>query len=299
MFLEKHNQTYSEFGIEQSKLWSKGTLVITIAANIAETSILNINAAFPDSIIGFESQNADMIFIKNAIDHLSNKLKSKAETSSQANLNLAKLSELKIVVPSFEEKTSISVFFNKLENLITQNGRKIDLLKQLKQAYLQKIFSQELRFAGFSDDWEERKLGEIVIWSKGNKLSKSTLNELKKGEDVIHYADLYKFSPVVDDVIHWSESGQGNIIPDNSILFPMSDVTTSGLARTSTITKSGVKAGGDTLIGTLNTQSKSNFISYQINAKNRKILSLVTGTTVKHINSKSLDTLNVFIANIN
>lgn len=298
MFLEKHNQTYSEFGIEQSKLWSKGTLVITIAANIAETSILNINAAFPDSIIGFESQNADMIFIKNAIDHLSNKLKSKAETSSQANLNLAKLSELKIVVPSFEEQTSISVFFNKLENLIAQNGRKIDLLKQLKQAYLQKIFSQELRFAGFSDDWEERKLGEIVIWSKGNKLSKSTLNELKKGEDVIHYADLYKFSPVGDDVIHWSESGQGNIIPDNSILFPMSDVTTSGLARTSTITKSGVKAGGDTLIGTLNTQSKSNFISYQINAKNRKILSLVTGTTVKHINSKSLDTLNVFIANI-
>ncbi|MDV7739468.1 restriction endonuclease subunit S [Leuconostoc mesenteroides] len=161
LLLEKHNQTYSEFGIEQSKLWSKGTLVITIAANIAGTSILNINAAFPDSIIGFESQNTDMIFIKNAIDHLSNKLKSKAETSSQANLNLAKLSELKIVIPNFEEQTSIGVFFNKLENLIAQNEHKLDLLKQLKQAYLQKIFSQELRFAGFSGTWEQRKLGKI------------------------------------------------------------------------------------------------------------------------------------------
>ncbi|WP_367367706.1 restriction endonuclease subunit S [Leuconostoc pseudomesenteroides] len=175
LFLEKHNQTYSEFGIEQSKLWSKGTLVITIAANIAETSILNINAAFPDSIIGFESQNADMIFIKNAIDHLSNKLKSKAETSSQANLNLAKLSELKIVVPSFEEQTSIGVFFNQLENLITQNGRKIDLLKQLKQAYLQQIFSQELRFAGFNDTWEQRKLGEVFKYEQPTKyIVKST-----------------------------------------------------------------------------------------------------------------------------
>lgn len=161
LLLEKHNQTYSEFGIEQSKLWSKGTLVITIAANIAGTSILNINAAFPDSIIGFESQNTDMIFIKNAIDHLSNKLKSKAETSSQANLNLAKLSELKIVIPNFEEQTSIGVFFNKLENLIAQNERKIDLLKQLKQAYSQKIFGQELRFAGFNDLWKKRKIVDL------------------------------------------------------------------------------------------------------------------------------------------
>ncbi|MEL1262743.1 restriction endonuclease subunit S, partial [Leuconostoc mesenteroides] len=47
------------------------------------------------------------------------------------------------------------------DNLITQNERKIDLLKQLKQAYLQKIFSQELRFAGFSDAWKECELGEV------------------------------------------------------------------------------------------------------------------------------------------
>ncbi|MDI6554214.1 restriction endonuclease subunit S, partial [Leuconostoc falkenbergense] len=80
-------------------------------------------------------------------------------------LSLSKSNIAKTVVrfpKNVSEQTSIGVFFNKLDNNITQNGRKIDLLKQLKQAYLQKIFSQELRFAGYNDDWEERKLGEFT-----------------------------------------------------------------------------------------------------------------------------------------
>jgi len=156
------------------------------------------------------------------------------------------------------------------------------------------------RFEEFkdSDPWEQRKLGEVINWSRGSNLAKSVINNKNIGADVIHYADLYKFSPVVDDVIHWSESDEGTIIPENSLLFPMSDVTPIGLARTSTITKSGVKAGGDTLIGTLNEYFNAEFMSYQINANARDILPLVTGTTVRHINSNSLDTLDILIANI-
>ncbi len=56
---------------------------------------------------------------------------------------------------------NITSICKNIDNLITQNERKIDLLKQLKQAYLQKIFSQELRFAGFSDAWKECELGEV------------------------------------------------------------------------------------------------------------------------------------------
>ncbi|MFT8381555.1 restriction endonuclease subunit S, partial [Liquorilactobacillus satsumensis] len=143
--------------------------------------------------------------------------------------------------------------------------------------------------------WEQCKLGDIVKWSKGNDLAKSVLNETKSGEDVIHYADLYKFNPVVTNVIHWSESGQGTIIPENSLLFPMSDVTPVGLARTSTILKTGVKAGGDTLIGTISIEQIAEFISYQINAIPGKILPLVTGTTVRHISAGALSTLEVMI----
>ncbi|WJQ01842.1 restriction endonuclease subunit S [Geobacillus stearothermophilus] len=51
--ITKYEQTYNEVGLAQSRLWPKGTLCITIAANIAETAILGIDACFPDSVVGF------------------------------------------------------------------------------------------------------------------------------------------------------------------------------------------------------------------------------------------------------
>lgn len=53
LYLTEYKNTYNEKGLEQSKLWKAGTLCITIAANIAETAILGIDACFPDSIMGF------------------------------------------------------------------------------------------------------------------------------------------------------------------------------------------------------------------------------------------------------
>ena len=52
-YITEYSQTYNEKGLSQSKLWEKGTLCITIAANIADTGILGIDACFPDSIMGF------------------------------------------------------------------------------------------------------------------------------------------------------------------------------------------------------------------------------------------------------
>ena len=181
LFLTNYSQTYNEFGLAQSKLWPSGTLLITIAANIAETSILGIDAAFPDSIIGFTAKNSDVVFIKTLIDKFSNGLKRKAETSSQANLNLAKLSDLDIVVPNYDEQKQISSFFQNLDNLIAANQRKLDLLKEQKKGYLQKMFPKngakvpELRFAGFTDAWEQRKLGEVATFLNGRAYKQDEL----------------------------------------------------------------------------------------------------------------------------
>jgi type I restriction enzyme S subunit len=199
------------------------------------------------------------------------------------------------------EQRRIGAFFVSLDDLIALHQRKLSHLGLLKRGLLQKMFPKlgeacpEIRFPGFADAWEQRKLGEIVSWSKGSNLAKAVLNENKSGEEVIHYADLYKFAPVVHDVIHWSNSGEGTIIPDNSILFPMSDVTPVGLARTTTITKTAVKAGSDTIIGTVEDKQSAEFISYQVNAHSPKILPLVTGTTVRHISAGALATLDVLL----
>lgn len=85
-----------------------------------------------------------------------------AQGISRYNISKTKMMEIKVPVPNISEQKKIGAFFKQLDNTIVQNGRKIDLLKQLKQAYLQQIFSQKLRFAGYNDDWKERKLGELT-----------------------------------------------------------------------------------------------------------------------------------------
>ncbi len=223
---------------------------------------------------------------------------------NQASFTTVDFKKLSYPFPAYDEQVKIGSFFKNLDHLITLHQRKLDLLKETKKGFLQKMFPKngakvpEIRFPGFTGDWEQRKLGDLTTWTKGQGLTKEDLNKERDGSEAVHYADLYKFSPVMHEVIHWTNSDDGRIIPDNSLLFPASDVTPVGLARTSTLRLSGVKAGGDVIIGQLNESINSSFMSYQINANSKKILPLITGTTVKHIQAKSLATVSVSITNM-
>ncbi|ANZ65529.1 restriction endonuclease subunit S (plasmid) [Secundilactobacillus paracollinoides] len=87
--------------------------------------------------------------------------------STFESINSNDIKDAKIMVPVEEEQQKIGSFFKQLDHLITLHQRKLDLLKEQKKGYLQKMFPKngakvpELRFAGFADDWEERKLGDI------------------------------------------------------------------------------------------------------------------------------------------
>ena len=86
---------------------------------------------------------------------------------------ISKFSSFEIYKPSQEEQQKIGSFFKHLDDTIALHQRKLDLLKEQKKGYLQKMFPKngakvpELRFAGFADDWEDRKLGEISKYSNG------------------------------------------------------------------------------------------------------------------------------------
>ena len=78
-----------------------------------------------------------------------------------------KLCECQLYMPSLEEQEKIALFLGDLDNLFTLHQRKCDETKKLKKFMLQKMFPKngeknpEIRFAGFTNDWEQRKLGEI------------------------------------------------------------------------------------------------------------------------------------------
>jgi len=87
-----------------------------------------------------------------------------------------------ISVPVSDEQEKIGSFFKELDDTIALHQRKLDLLKEQKKGYLQKMFPKngakvpELRFAGFADDWELRKLGDVVgEIQSGNRLPKDSL----------------------------------------------------------------------------------------------------------------------------
>ncbi|WP_457769342.1 restriction endonuclease subunit S [Leuconostoc mesenteroides] len=87
--------------------------------------------------------------------------------STFESINSTDIKEAIISVPAIEEQDKIGSFFKQLDNTIALHQRKLDLLKEQKKGYLQKMFPKngakvpELRFAGFADDWEERKLSDI------------------------------------------------------------------------------------------------------------------------------------------
>jgi len=148
--IETFTQTYNDIGLSQSKLWPKGTICITIAANIAETGILSFDSCFPDSIIGIvvDEQKADIDFVEYLLQYFKKQLQAKGKGSAQANINLATFENELFPFPSLKKQKQI-VF--ELENLSAKIvklekifNKKLAYLEDLKKSILQKAFSGDL-----------------------------------------------------------------------------------------------------------------------------------------------------------
>ena len=99
-------------------------------------------------------------------------LSKRAQGKSVVHLHNSDLQEVNLIFPLLNEQKEISILFEKLDNIITLHQRKLDKLKLKKKALLQKLFPKngerypELRFPGFTDAWEQRKLGDLLILLK-------------------------------------------------------------------------------------------------------------------------------------
>ena len=150
LYLRDYEQTYSEAGLAQSKLWPVGTLCITIAANIAETSILDIEACFPDSVIGFvaDQEKADTRYVKYLFDAvLKVQFQSFTQGAAQDNLSQAKLLSIKFPVPELAVQKKIADTISAYDELIENNRRRIALLEEAARLLYREWFVH-LRFPG-------------------------------------------------------------------------------------------------------------------------------------------------------
>ena len=149
-YITEYSQTYNESGLAQSKLWPKGTICITIAANIAETGILNFDACFPDSVIGLtvDPSVADINYVEYLLQSFKSYIQSKSKGSAQENINLATFENELFPIPPLDEQNSIVTKFSllsaEIKKLESIYQKKLTLLDELKKSILQVAFSGEL-----------------------------------------------------------------------------------------------------------------------------------------------------------
>ncbi len=148
--ITSYSKTYNKKGLAQSKLWPKGTICITIAANIAETGILDFDSCFPDSVIGIvvDPEITTIKYVEYLLQSFKALLQSKGKGSAQDNINMGTFENLKFPFPDLDKQNSIVVsldlLMSSVQSLEAIYHKKLTALTELKQSILQKAFAGEL-----------------------------------------------------------------------------------------------------------------------------------------------------------
>ena len=185
----------TKLGLEKSsaKILPKGTVLFTSRAGIGNTAILSKEAATNQ---GFQSivpkkKLLDSYFIFTETPFLKKYGEINGAGSTFVEVSGKQMAKMPLRLPLLEEQKKIGVFFKQIDSLIALHQRKLVLLKQLKKGLLQKMFVGKhskqpvLRFKGFHDDWEQRKLGDLFAYNRPDKYMVQDTNYINSGTPVL------------------------------------------------------------------------------------------------------------------
>ncbi|MGO3600006.1 MAG: restriction endonuclease subunit S [Enterococcus faecalis] len=136
--------------------------------------ILGDDGYMDSNMMALEPNGIDSEFLYTFIDKTG--LYKIADTSTIPQINNKHIEPYEISLPKLKEQIEIGSFFKQFDKTIALHQRKLDLLKEQKKGFLQKMFPKngekvpELRFKGFADDWEQRKLGEVFKYKQGQQV---------------------------------------------------------------------------------------------------------------------------------
>ncbi len=176
-YITQFNTCYNEKGLAQSRLWKKGTLCITIAANIGDVAILTFDACFPDSVLGFLpfSEQVSKEYVYYMLLAYKHRMNAKASKMAQSNLSLDKINSMLFPFPPIEEQLRIvdcldMLFckvdeYEKLEQQLTvlKNKFPSDMREAILQSALQGKLTEQLETDSFVDE-----LLELIFTEKEN-----------------------------------------------------------------------------------------------------------------------------------
>ena len=141
-----YSQTLNELGLSVSKIFPKGTILITIAANIGDTGILEFDSAFPDSIIGLTvTEEINGYYLEYYLRTQKRKMMQLAPKGTQLNINIQFLRPWPVLCPGIEEQIEIAETFQSIDNKIELHTTKKDVLQDLFKTMLNKLMTGQIR----------------------------------------------------------------------------------------------------------------------------------------------------------
>ena len=218
------------------------------------------------------------------------------------NISAEDFFDIDIVISKYiEEQKQIGELFRSFDNLITLHQRKYDKLVNVKKAMLEKMFPKdgvdvpEIRFKGFTEAWEQRKLGNLASFSKGYGYSKSDLME--SGTPIILYGRLYtNYETVISDVDTYANEKKGSVYSrGGEVIVPASGETAEDISVASVIEKQGVLLGGDLNIINPVRILNSVFLAISISNGNphKEMAKMAQGKSVVHLHNADLEKINL------
>ena len=207
----------SEEGAKVGRVVPANTILCTCIASIGKNTLLTVKGSFNQQINSLTpNEDNDAYFLLTESENWSDKMKRMAASGTMQIVNKTEFSELLTMVPKLEEQKKIGTYFRNLDHLITLHQRKCEETKKLKKYMLQKMFPRngqvvpEIRFSGFTDDWEQRKLDDWGDFYYGRSCPKWSVTE-DATIPCIRYGELYtKFGAKIDRVYSYT-----NIPPEN------------------------------------------------------------------------------------
>ena len=201
-----------------------------------------------------------------------------------------------IMVPRYAEQRRIGAYFKQLDNLITLHQRKLEKLKLVKKSMLEKMFPKngssvpEIRFKGFTDDWEQRKLGEYVSITSGEAPSKfEEGTELYVKVDDLNYNDKY----VVDTQNKVAEHSTVKRVTKGSVVFPKRGAA----IMTNKVRIMGIDSYMDTNMMALTSEKLDSEFLYNIISK-EGLYKIADTSTIPQINNKHVEPYEVTIPSL-
>ncbi|EPE2357357.1 restriction endonuclease subunit S [Enterococcus hirae] len=175
--IQKITEEEHEGYLKRSRL-EEGDILFSIAGTLGRTAIVNksiLPANTNQALAIIRSYDFDKYFLVTTLTGhvVAEYIRKNPTVGAQPNLSLEQVGQLIINTPIKGEQIKIGTFFKQLDDTIALHQRKLDLLKETKKGFLQKMFPKngakvpEIRFPGFTEDWEERKLGDITKISTG------------------------------------------------------------------------------------------------------------------------------------